>query len=219
MNIQRECVTKGQKSPFFIGIGGCRLSSAIRKLSIITKIVGTITVAYLIFGFFVSPIIWIFPIIAISLLIIIHMIRGISLTIKSKNFSYIIEPVAVVAILAAIILSPVRFTGVYVRFLVERGFYVRVVEGLKGGKVELTGKNYILDSTTPLRVAFPWYGMADNWSGICYDPTGLVMKANILKRDYSNVDDPEYREAAGLYGGGLRDTYHLWGDWYYCNFT
>lgn len=198
----KEWAANRRKSRFSQTTGVCELFSAIRKISIITKIVGLLTLMCLIFGFFIPPLISILPIIAIFVLISILMVYRIFLTIISKDFSFIVEPMIVVAILAGIIFSPVRLTGVYVRFFVEKSTYERVVESIKTGNVDLTGKDYILDSVSPLRVAFPWYGMADNWFGICYDPTGLVMNANILKGDYSNVTDPEYRKAGGLYGGG-----------------
>ena len=137
---------------------------------------------------------------------------------RSKDLALLKEPIILVAILAGIHFSPVRFTGVYMRFFIEKGAYTRTIENIRAGR-EPSERKYILGTQAPLRVAFPWYGAADNWFGICYDPTGLVMNANILKRDYSNANDPDYRKAAGLYGGGLRDAIHIWGDWYFCNFT
>ena len=189
-----------------------------RKLSIITKIVAFISLIWLIFAFFVHYIFWIPPLVIVFVLTSFFMIHRIIMALRSRDFALLIEPIILVAILAGINFSPVRFTGVYLRLFIEKGAYTRTIENIKAGR-EPSERKYILDTQAPLRVAFPWYGAADNWFGICYDPTGLVMNANILKRDYSNVNEPEYRKAGGLYGGGLRDATHIWDDWYFCNFT
>ena len=71
----------------------------------------------------------------------------------------------------------------------------------------------------PRRIAFSWGGIIDNWSGIVYDPSGEVLKAQQFKDDWSNWDDPELSAIKSLFGGDLRNARHLWGPWYYCFFT
>jgi hypothetical protein len=71
----------------------------------------------------------------------------------------------------------------------------------------------------PLRVAFSEGGLLDNWHGIVYDPTALVLKANLLKRDYSNRHDPAMKEVQGLFGGMMIRAVPLGGPWYRCYFT
>jgi hypothetical protein len=33
----------------------------------------------------------------------------------------------------------------------------------------------LIDEDPPVRVAFVWYEILDNWTGIVYDPTGAVL--------------------------------------------
>jgi hypothetical protein len=128
------------------------------------------------------------------------------------------EPVGMLLLVLIVALSPLRMASTYLRLFVEIDGYEDSIESILKEEKQCD-RGCILDSISPLRVAFPWYGAADNWYGICYDETGLVENANILKRDYSNMSDPEYQKAAGLYDGGLRHVNHLWGHWYFCNFT
>ena len=77
-----------------------------------------------------------------------------------------------------------------------------------------------VDPGPPRRIAFSWGGILDNWRGVVYDPTGEVMKANILDRKtWPNRDDPDYASVAGLFGGTLVRAQHLEGNWYLCWFT
>ena len=72
----------------------------------------------------------------------------------------------------------------------------------------------------PLRVAFVWGGMIDNWCGAVMDPTGEVMKANRLKPDFSNFEtDREYLKVRGLFGGDMTSCQPLTKNWYHCCFT
>lgn len=78
----------------------------------------------------------------------------------------------------------------------------------------------IVDPGPPIRVAFSWGGILDNWRGLIHDPTGEVMKANLLDRkNWSNRDDPEYAAVSGFFGGTLVRSRHLGGAWYLCWFT
>jgi hypothetical protein len=60
-----------------------------------------------------------------------------------------------------------------------------------------------VDQGPPVRVAFVWGGILDNWQGIVYDPTGVVLT----------------EKGHLLFGGDLIHARHLWKDWYYCAFT
>lgn len=62
----------------------------------------------------------------------------------------------------------------------------------------------------PLRVAFTWGGLLDNWTGIVHDPGGGVLAANEPNRPGDIVL---------LFGGCLFRAKHMWGPWYYCSFT
>jgi hypothetical protein len=62
----------------------------------------------------------------------------------------------------------------------------------------------------PLRVAFSWGGLLDNWTGIVHDPGGGVLAAN---------DPATPGEITHLFGATLVRARHLWGAWYFCSFT
>ena len=79
--------------------------------------------------------------------------------------------------------------------------------------------DFTVDKGPPVRVAFPWYGLTDNWCGVVYDPTGQVLKAQQFKSDWSNWNDPALRDVKRLFGGDLRTARRLWKDWYFCSFT
>jgi hypothetical protein len=80
--------------------------------------------------------------------------------------------------------------------------------------------DYVVDPGPPLRVAFPQPGgILDNWVGIVYDPSGMVMRANEFKADRSNWDDPSLAQVKLLFGGILIRCVHIGGHYYRCWFT
>lgn len=74
-----------------------------------------------------------------------------------------------------------------------------------------------VDRGPPLRIA--WItnpGFLDNWSGIVFDPTGVVMQADGWdERGKWRAPDSVTR----LFGGDLVSCRHLRGDYYVCAFT
>jgi hypothetical protein len=79
---------------------------------------------------------------------------------------------------------------------------------------------YVVEPGSPLRVAFQQPGgLLDNWQAVVYDPSGAVLRAREFKRDWSNWDDPSFREIRGLFGGRLAGCRHLRGHYYRCWFT
>ena len=114
-----------------------------------------------------------------------------------------------------------QYSGIYFRFWRNSYQYEQVVnEIIKGTpEEECRPRPYRIDKGPPMRVAFLWGGIVDNWNGIIYDPTGYVLKANQLKRDFSNWDDPEMYPVRMLFGGELYYAKHLGGNWYFCLFT
>lgn len=67
-----------------------------------------------------------------------------------------------------------------------------------------------IDPGPPLRIAFSWGGLLDNWAGVVHDPDGGVLAVN----------DPESASPTRLiFGGTLYHARHLWGPWYFCAFT
>jgi len=111
--------------------------------------------------------------------------------------------------------------GARFKFMREKSEYVSIVAQMtNGGEASGLGHRVTIDEGPPLRVAFSWGGIIDNWRGVVHDPTGEVLKANILDlKSWSNRDDPNYASVAGLFGGTLIRAQHLEGDWYLCWFT
>lgn len=109
-----------------------------------------------------------------------------------------------------------RLRGRYEAIVAELGHRPTLAEGQQWA----SGIRYVVEPGPPLRVAFPWPGgIVDNWCGVVFDPSGLVLKARQFKPDLSNFDDPALREVRRLFGGDLRSCKPLGGDWYFCCFT
>lgn len=101
--------------------------------------------------------------------------------------------------------------------------YVEIVSRVQLGEIESSGVyqgiRYQSDPSEPLRIAFVWDGLVDNWHGVVFDPTGLVLRANEFKPDWSNWEAPELQEVKHLFGGDMLYARHLGGPWYLCGFT
>lgn len=79
-------------------------------------------------------------------------------------------------------------------------------------------QKWTVDCGSPRRVAFSMPGgIIDNWIGIVYDPTGLVMQANQVPM--ADLKNPKYAYVVGLFGGDMTYARHLFGPWYLCSFT
>lgn len=91
--------------------------------------------------------------------------------------------------------------------------YREVIEAIRDDPVAQPpdgGPPAVVEPGPPLRVAFPWGGLGDNWSAVVYDPGGSVLAAN------GPHGAPEIR---ALFGGTLIHAKHVWGPWYFCVFT
>jgi hypothetical protein len=110
--------------------------------------------------------------------------------------------------------------GLLARFHTLRPRYRAIVADIQAGRVPPGGTRYLIEQGIPLRVAFPWPGgITDNWCGVVYDPSGLVLKARLFRPDLSNFGDPALRQVRSLFGGDLRSCEPLGGHWYFCCFT
>ena len=79
------------------------------------------------------------------------------------------------------------------------------------------GTTYIVDYGTPRRVAFEPSGILDNWSGIVWDPTHDVMKADGFDAKTGRFHAPD--RITKMFGGDLVTCRRLGGDWFDCSFT
>jgi hypothetical protein len=113
--------------------------------------------------------------------------------------------------------------GVYSRLWRNESGYMRQVNKIMRtkSKEERDKLQYpiIIDEGPPIRIAFSWGGIVDNWHGIVYDPTGAVLKASEFKGDWSNWNSPTLAKVKKLFDGDMTSARHLWGPWYYCTFT
>ena len=182
-----------------------------------------LTVAY--FGFYYDQLLSIFtPLLGGALLLACIPLALTAGIVGIKGKLRVLLAVAGLVVAVAIVgwFTPVGKTfGAHCKFWREKTHYQSVV-----AKVVASEDNpefnhpIIVDSGPPLRVAFSWGGILDNWRGIVYDPTGEVMKANILDvNTWSNRNDPDYASVARFFGGTLIRAQHLEGDWYLCWFT
>jgi hypothetical protein len=118
-----------------------------------------------------------------------------------------------------------RSWGERTRFALVRASYEKRLEEIlesfqHGTPMPLHSAEYEIEPGPPIRVAFRWQlGVTDNWVGLVYDPTGMVMKANAFKRDWSNWKDPALEPVKRLFGGDIFQTRHLKDNWYLCSFT
>jgi hypothetical protein len=110
--------------------------------------------------------------------------------------------------------------GLLARFYTLRPSYQEVIEAIEAGMDRSGGPRHLVERGRPLRVAFPWPGgILDNWCGVVYDPSGLVMKAKRFQPDLSNFGDPTLQDVKKLFGGDMRSCEPLGGPWYFCCFT
>jgi hypothetical protein len=110
--------------------------------------------------------------------------------------------------------------GLYFRLWRNESEYLRQVQ-IASDPSQRTSldRSTSVDEGPPVRVAFSWGGIMDNWIGIVHDPTGEVMEANRFRPDWSNWNDPALGGGKRLFGGDLYRARHLWGNWYFCCFT
>lgn len=142
--------------------------------------------------------------------------------IKKKIYPLLGVAILVVAVAMVGWLTPVGETfGARFKFWRNMEHYQSVVDQISAGADKSAIDNPItIDPGPPQRIAFSWGGLLDNWRGVVHDPSGEVMKANILDRTtWSNRDDTDYASVSGLFGGTLIKAQHLTGDWYLCWFT
>ena len=105
-------------------------------------------------------------------------------------------------------------------FLQHRAAYDRVVAAEiakpSGGR-PTTRSDHIVDEGPPIRVAFPWPGgIFDNWCGVVYDPTGVVMNVN-----GTQLGTDEWRSSpiTRLFGGDMTECRRLSATYFKCCFT
>lgn len=92
--------------------------------------------------------------------------------------------------------------GASFRLLRHEAHYEREIAEIHAAGVALDDP--YVEPGPPIRVAFSWGGLLDNWVGIVHDPS-------------HTADDLE--QSRLWFGGTLREAWPLWGDWYLCWFT
>jgi hypothetical protein len=149
------------------------------------------------------------------------LIASVWRAIKRRGEGMSVLMILAVASAGMVFLLDGRPLALRFRFLVHKGRYEAAVREILAGRAPRGDTDrYTVDPGPPVRVAFHWPGgILDNWNGVVYDPTGLVLKARLLRSDLSNLHAPEFREFVGLFDGNLCYCEPLGGDWYFCGFT
>ena len=110
--------------------------------------------------------------------------------------------------------------GIAARFYSLRPKYQAVVDALEAGVAPMPGLPHHLEKGPPIRVAFPWPGgLGDNWCGVVFDPSGMVMKVGDSGQSPTRPDDPALQQVRMWFGGVMIRCEPLGGPWYYCRFT
>ncbi len=133
------------------------------------------------------------------------------------------------AAVMAVVIAGLLFYGSpfarLVRFHVLKSRYVSIVNEVTQGltddeKVELRRSGIQLDDGDggPVRIAFPWIGVVDNWCGVIFDPTdGLANFCGDAGRDHHGLlKNPDLRD---LFGGQMTRCERQEKGWYFCWFT
>lgn len=109
------------------------------------------------------------------------------------------------------------------RFYALKSGYLAVVQDVERGltdekKSELRRSGIFLDEDGPVRIAFPWMGIVDNWCGVVFDPTDqLANYCGDAGQDTRGfLKDPSLRK---LFGGDITRCERLEKGWYFCWFT
>jgi hypothetical protein len=141
-------------------------------------------------------------------------------SIKQKDKSMLHPILGMVVVVFLWFVTPLQHPGPYVRLWFEEEKYKIAIESAASGDMGLCEQlRCAVEDINIKQVAFQWDGLIDNWYGVCHDPTGTVLKSNILKGDWSNRNDSEYLKASSMFGGTMTHATHLWGNWYLCGFT
>lgn len=114
--------------------------------------------------------------------------------------------------------------GTYLSFLGRERAYERIVVDAKAGRLtsdrngrgSIEGMDYILDRGPPVRIAFVWGGILDNWIGVVYDETDAVKSAQgISEAGVFAAEEPIKK----LFGGDLVACVRIKTHFYSCSFT
>nr|WP_167956134.1 hypothetical protein [Sphingomonas jejuensis] len=115
-----------------------------------------------------------------------------------------------------------RVSGTFARLILNREHYAEIIAKVQrhptpANHEEDGGVTYSVDVGPPVRVAFNPAGFLDNWSGIIFDPTGIVMEARGFDPVTGDFHAPDH--VTKLFGGDLVGCRHLMGHYYACSFT
>lgn len=141
------------------------------------------------------------------------------------RFAVAFSPMALFG-LSLLFFSPLAkagdMAGALTRLAVNHRRYEAIIAGASANSVgqfyeTANGITYSVDAGPPVRVAFNPEGFLDNWSGVIYDPTGEVMRADGWDPASGKFRAPD--RITKIFGGDLVACRHLWGDYYDCSFT
>lgn len=170
-----------------------------------------------------------FPALALTLVIgtVVWLIDGIKRARQTSERGEQLIAVAASPVLCALtvflawpMLAFGSWLGDFAQLGINWNRYQGIVEDLRAGREAEPSEQgevvYYVDEGPPLRVAFNPQGILDNWSGIVFDPTGEVMKADGFDAS-GTFRAPQ--QITKLFGGDLLYCRHLLGDYYSCSFA
>lgn len=102
---------------------------------------------------------------------------------------------------------PTNYIGAYIRARAESNGYEETIRQAQAGEaVSCDDRLYscMVDEGPPVRVAFVWGGILDNWVGAIYDPHHVILDAKRYEK---------------LFGGDMLGCERLWDSYYFCGFT
>lgn len=215
------------------------LTAYLKRVSLITiGALGAIFVAGLLGDLLSSAILFFLALLSVAIVVAVGILyltlfvqaikhaREPETSLKHKILAIVAAPVLLAALIFACLpsLRAGGFVGTFSRLVLNQSKYEAIIaqhqiasnNGPNQGYRVYQGIQYDIDSGPPIRIAFEPDGMLDNWSGIIYDPTGDVMKADGFdaKGKFYAPD-----RITKLFGGDLVSCAHLYGPYYRCGFT
>lgn len=148
----------------------------------------------------------------VSLLLLLIIIA--SDMIKLYRLNWKAMPIGIITVTSLYLLTAItQFgseIGAYIKFKRHEQEYTQMVNFIvNGNDANCHYPECKIDDGPPIRVAFSWGGLLDNWAGICYDPSGEISKAS---HSYAS-------SIRHLFEGDLVSTSRLQKNWYFCAFT
>jgi hypothetical protein len=158
----------------------------------------------------------------VAVLLLIGYVRS---AIKDRSKRAWTKAASIPLLIAVLIFAAplVRRAVIYAQFAIMLPAYSRVVEtesrSPSKGVVEDGKVTYVVDNGPPVRIAFPKFGIIDNWVAIVYDPSDAVAEARGWDFQSGKQLFTAPPKIKSLFGGDLVECWRLYSHYYSCSFT